>query len=77
MNPLILDPIRRYGTLTFQVVSSTLETRQNRAVSVMKGCAWDDSPGFCRAAYRHTRPVESRHIFFGFRLVRVPLEDPV
>ena len=37
---------------------------------VMKGCSWDDSPGFCRAAYRHTRPPESRHILFGFRLVR-------
>jgi formylglycine-generating enzyme required for sulfatase activity len=36
---------------------------------VMKGCSWDDLPGFCRAAYRHTRPVDSRHILFGFRLV--------
>lgn len=36
---------------------------------VMKGCSWDDWPGFCRAAYRHTRPVQSRHILFGFRLV--------
>ena len=37
---------------------------------VMKGCSWDDLPGFCRAAYRHSRPAESRHILFGFRLVR-------
>ena len=37
---------------------------------VMKGCSWDDLPGFCRAAYRHSRPPESRHILFGFRLVR-------
>lgn len=36
---------------------------------VMKGCSWDDLPGFCRAAYRHTRPADSRHILFGFRLV--------
>ncbi|NJM85307.1 MAG: formylglycine-generating enzyme family protein [Leptolyngbyaceae cyanobacterium RM2_2_21] len=36
---------------------------------VMKGCSWDDLPGFCRAAYRHSRPVGSRHILFGFRLV--------
>ena len=37
---------------------------------VMKGCSWDDLPGFCRAAYQHTRPVDSRHILFGFRLVK-------
>ncbi|MFG6096493.1 SUMF1/EgtB/PvdO family nonheme iron enzyme [Leptothoe sp. ISB3NOV94-8A] len=35
----------------------------------LKGCSWDDFPGFCRAAYQHDRPVESRHILFGFRLV--------
>ncbi|MDJ0704024.1 MAG: SUMF1/EgtB/PvdO family nonheme iron enzyme [Leptolyngbyaceae cyanobacterium MO_188.B28] len=50
--------------------TSTLEQRRDRTVSVMKGCSWDDLPGFCRAAYRHTRPLESRHILFGFRLVR-------
>ncbi|WP_227498632.1 SUMF1/EgtB/PvdO family nonheme iron enzyme [Synechococcus sp. PCC 7336] len=50
--------------------TSTLEQRRGRTVSVMKGCSWDDSIGFCRAAYRHTRPIESRHILFGFRLVR-------
>jgi toxoflavin biosynthesis protein ToxD len=48
--------------------TSTLEQRGSRVV--MKGCGWDDYPGFCRAAYRHTRPVDSRHILFGFRLVR-------
>ena len=37
---------------------------------VMKGCSWDDLPGFCRAAYSHTRPVDSHHILFGFRLVK-------
>jgi toxoflavin biosynthesis protein ToxD len=37
---------------------------------VMKGCSWDDLPGFCRGAYRHLRPVNSRHILFGFRLVK-------
>lgn len=37
---------------------------------VMKGCSWDDLPGFCRAAYQHTRPLNSRHILFGFRLVQ-------
>lgn len=49
--------------------TSTLRTRRGNQVSVMKGCSWDDSPGFCRAAYEHTRPVQSRHILFGFRLV--------
>ena len=46
--------------------TSTL-AKETRAV--MKGCSWDDLPGFCRAAYQHTRPVDSRHILFGFRLV--------
>lgn len=48
--------------------TSTLKSSGNR--SVMKGCSWDDLPGFCRAAYEHTRPIDSRHILFGFRLVR-------
>ncbi|MBE9138757.1 SUMF1/EgtB/PvdO family nonheme iron enzyme [Nodosilinea sp. LEGE 07088] len=39
------------------------------SAAVMKGCSWDDLPGFCRAAYSHTRPRQSRHILFGFRLV--------
>jgi toxoflavin biosynthesis protein ToxD len=39
---------------------------------LLKGCSWDDLPGFCRAAYQHTRPAASRHILFGFRLVRSP-----
>ena len=49
--------------------TSTLQQRGDLTVAVMKGCSWDDLPGFCRAAYRHTRPVQSRHILFGFRLV--------
>ena len=48
--------------------TSTLKFAGSRAV--MKGCSWDDLPGFCRAAYQHTRPVNSRHILFGFRLVK-------
>lgn len=36
---------------------------------ILKGCAWDDYPGFCRAAYEHDRPLTARHILFGFRLV--------
>jgi len=50
--------------------TSTLRQRGIQRVTVMKGCSWDDSPGFCRAAYQHTRPIQSRHILFGFRLVR-------
>ena len=49
--------------------TSTLQQRQGTSVAVMKGCSWDDLPGFCRAAYEHTRPIQSRHILFGFRLV--------
>lgn len=52
--------------------TSTLRQRRGTTVAVMKGCSWDDLPGFCRAAYEHTRPIGSRHILFGFRLV---LED--
>ncbi|MBE7380532.1 MAG: SUMF1/EgtB/PvdO family nonheme iron enzyme [Leptolyngbya sp. SIO1E4] len=52
--------------------TSTLRERQGTPVAVMKGCSWDDLPGFCRAAYKHTRPTESRHILFGFRLVLAP-----
>ena len=48
--------------------TSTLKWQGTRAV--MKGCSWDDLPGFCRAAYQHTRPIKSRHILFGFRLVK-------
>ena len=48
--------------------TSTLK-QQNTSV-VMKGCSWDDLPGFCRGAYFHTRPVDSKHILFGFRLVK-------
>lgn len=36
---------------------------------ILKGCGWDDYPGFCRAAYEHDRPLDARHILFGFRLV--------
>ena len=48
--------------------TSTLKLQGDRVV--MKGCSWDDLPGFCRGAYAHTRPVNSKHILFGFRLVK-------
>jgi formylglycine-generating enzyme required for sulfatase activity len=34
---------------------------------VLKGCSWDDEGGICRAASRHGRLKEDRHILFGFR----------
>ena len=49
--------------------TATLRQPENAvARSVLKGCSWDDLPGFCRGAYQHTRPIHSRHILFGFRL---------
>ncbi len=50
--------------------TSTHTERQGKTANIMKGCSWDDLPGFCRAAYRHARPFGSRHILFGFRLVK-------
>jgi len=51
----------------FEYTSTLVETGDGSFV-LMKGCSWDDLPGFCRAAYRHLRPTDSRHILFGFRL---------
>jgi toxoflavin biosynthesis protein ToxD len=48
--------------------TSTL-TKAPHPQVILKGCGWDDYPGFCRAAYEHDRPVNSKHILFGFRLV--------
>ncbi|MEM8640771.1 MAG: SUMF1/EgtB/PvdO family nonheme iron enzyme [Cyanobacteria bacterium P01_G01_bin.54] len=52
--------------------TSTPARRLDGPAVLLKGCSWDDLPGFCRAAYQHSRPVGSRHILFGFRLVREP-----
>lgn len=41
-------------------------TKTGGAVT-LKSCSWDDRPGICRAAARHGRPGESRHILIGFR----------
>ncbi len=48
--------------------TSTLTQKPDPEV-ILKGCGWDDYPGFCRAAYEHDRPIDARHILFGFRLV--------
>lgn len=50
--------------------TSTLTQQVIQQAVVMKGCSWDDLPGFCRAAYQHSRPLDSRHILLGFRLVK-------
>ncbi len=52
--------------------TSTVYTQDSQERAIMKGCAWDDLPGFCRTAYRHGRPTTYRHILFGFRLVSNP-----
>ena len=50
--------------------TSTLVEKNNGTQEVLlKGCGWDDYPGFCRAAYEHDRPLDAKHILFGFRLV--------
>ena len=54
----------------FEYTSSLVSTKDKGSLAIMKGCSWDDLPGFCRAAYQHTRPIDSRHILFGFRLVK-------
>ena len=36
---------------------------------VKGGGSWDDQPGICRAAARHGRAKDARHILFGFRCV--------
>ena len=48
--------------------TSTLVEKKDGSEVILKGCGWDDYPGFCRAAYQHDRPVDSKHILFGFRL---------
>ena len=74
--PVTAFPLRRspYGVqgMAGQVFefTSTLVEAPGGVRAVMKNCGWDDSPGFCRGAYRHTRSVLSRHILIGFRLVR-------
>lgn len=52
--------------------TGTLVEKATGPEVILKGCGWDDYPGFCRAAYQHDRPVDSKHILFGFRLVLEP-----
>ena len=46
-------------------------TPQGTGKSIVKGGSWDDKGcGVCRAAARHSRPDNLKHILIGFRLVR-------
>ncbi|MGD1864802.1 MAG: formylglycine-generating enzyme family protein [Phormidesmis sp.] len=56
----------------FEYTSTLIEKSNGAEEVLLKGCGWDDYPGFCRAAYEHDRPVDSKHILFGFRLVVEP-----
>ncbi len=53
----------------FEYTSTLVEKSNGNVEVLLKGCGWDDYPGFCRAAYQHDRPTNSKHILFGFRLV--------
>lgn len=62
-----------YGVLDMagQVFEWT-STAGTRGRSIVKGGSWDDKGcGVCRAAARHGRPDDIRHILIGFRLVRI------
>jgi len=37
--------------------------------NILKSCSWDDMPGICRGAARHSRLKNSTHILIGFRCV--------
>jgi formylglycine-generating enzyme required for sulfatase activity len=39
---------------------------------IVKGGSWDDLPGMTRAAARHDRPADLKHILIGFRCVAGP-----
>ncbi len=69
--PLSISPygVEDMAGNVFEYTATVLQRGEGQ-VAVMKGCSWDDLPGFCRGAYQHTRPLGSRHILFGFRLVR-------
>ncbi|MEL7227515.1 MAG: SUMF1/EgtB/PvdO family nonheme iron enzyme [Cyanobacteria bacterium P01_D01_bin.36] len=53
----------------FEYTSTLVEKNNGTQEVLLKGCGWDDYPGFCRAAYEHDRPLDAKHILFGFRLV--------
>lgn len=72
--PLSLSPygIEDMAGNVFEYTSTLVEKSDGTTEVLLKGCGWDDYPGFCRAAYEHDRPTDSKHILFGFRLVLMP-----
>ncbi len=53
-----------------QVFEWTADSKVSKR-AVVKGGSWDDKGcGVCRAAARHTRPMNIKHILIGFRLVK-------
>ncbi len=53
----------------FEWTATPAENTPN--LRILKSCSWDDMPGFCRGAARHSRLKTSRHILIGFRCVSV------
>ncbi|MEM9009511.1 MAG: SUMF1/EgtB/PvdO family nonheme iron enzyme [Cyanobacteria bacterium P01_F01_bin.86] len=53
----------------FEYTSTLVNKSDGSQEVLLKGCSWDDYPGFCRAAYEHDRPTDAKHILFGFRLL--------
>ncbi len=53
----------------FEWTGTPAEANPNR--HILKSCSWDDKPGFCRGAARHSRLKTSRHILIGFRCTSV------
>ena len=66
--PRCVSPFGLHDTAGNVFEYTLIEKEEAREV-LMKGCGWDDLPGFCRPAYQHYRPRGSRHILFGFRLI--------
>jgi len=56
----------------FEWTATAAKNTPNRRV--LKSCSWDDMPGFCRGAARHSRLKTSRHILIGFRCVSVNID---
>ena len=41
-------------------------------IRLLRGGSWDFAPGFCRSAYRHGLPPDSRRLNVGFRVCCLP-----